>query len=423
MYKRATAENGLNVIASTMPGMSSVSLGIWISVGGRYESEKQSGISHFVEHMLFKGTQNRGATDLKRAIEGVGGAFNGFTSDEATCYMVKVPAEYVDLGIDVLSDMVLNAKFDPEELEKEKHVIYEEIKMYRDQPAEYVLEILARLMWPSNSLGRVLTGTEATVKAMSRSHLAGFRDLMYHPGNISVIAAGNLDFKSFSEMSFERFSKRKKGGSFSFETPSVSQKGPRVRLVRGRSEQAHIAMGFHSLEKTEKEKFAIKLMNVILGGNMSSRLFEELREKYGLCYDVASSYKRHSDLGEVHIHAGVDNRKAVKSVIAILDELKKMKDLGVTDEELDRAKKYMKGQFLLAMEGTSTRMIWLGDRFVVHKDIPDVGHVLKMIDAVECEDVKKATERIFRYEGINLAMISKIDDNDKKKIRKELSKI
>jgi predicted Zn-dependent peptidase len=423
MYKRITSDNGLDVIASPMPGMSSVSLGVWIGAGGRYESEKDSGISHFVEHMLFKGTEKRGCKQLKWAIEGVGGAFNGFTSDEVTCYMVKVPAEHIELGIDVISDMVMNARFDPEDIKKEKLVICEEIKMYRDQPAEYAIEILARLMWPGDPLGRVLTGTETTVKAMNRSRLAGFRDSMYHPGNISVIAAGKLDFKRLQRISFERFSDRKKGRSFSFATPSVLQREPKTRFVSARSEQAHIAMGFHSLGKTEAQRFAIKLMNVILGGNMSSRLFEELREKYGLCYDVASSYKRHSDVGEIHIHAGVDNMKAVKSVMAILDEIKKMKDLGVTEDELDRAKKYMKGQFLLAIEGTSTRMMWLGDRFMVHGDIPEVDGILKKIDAVTCEDVKDAAGSIFRSSGVNLAMISRIEDKYKTRIKKELRKI
>lgn len=423
MYKRATSDNGLEVIASSMPGMSSVSLGVWIGVGGRHESEKDSGISHFVEHMLFKGTEKRDSKQLKWAIEGVGGAFNGFTSEEVTCYMVKVPAEHLELGIDVICDMVMNARFDPADIEKEKLVVCEEIKMYRDQPAEHVLEVLARLMWPGDPLGRVLTGTETTVKAMNRCRLAGFRDSMYHPGNISVIAAGKLDFKRLRQMAFEKFSTRKKGRSLSLSKPAVLQKEPNTRFVRARSEQAHIAMGFHSPGRTEAQRFAIKLMNVILGGNMSSRLFEELREKYGLCYDVASSYKRHSDVGEIHIHAGVDNMKAVKSVMAILDEIKKMKDLGVTEDELDRAKKYIKGQFLLAIEGTSSRMLWLGDRFMVHGDIPEVDDILKKIDAVTSEDVKLAAGSIFRPSGVSLAMISTIEDKYKARIKKELRKI
>lgn len=423
MYKKATHNNGLNVITSSMPGMSSVSLGLWIGVGGRYESLNESGISHFVEHMLFKGTQTRGAKELKRAIEGVGGAFNGFTSDEVTCYMVKVPAEHIELGLDVLSDMVMNPKFDVCDIKKEKQVIYEEIKMYRDQPAEYVLEILAGLMWPGDPLGRSLTGTKSTVGKMNRQRLIDFTDRMYSAGNISVIAAGKIGFSRLDELSLKKFSCLEKKSLPSFNKPSFLQDCPKARFVTGTSEQAHIAMGFRSPAKTRQQKFATKVMNVILGGNMSSRLFEELREKFGLCYDVASFYKSHSDLGEVHIHAGVDNRKAVRSVIAILDELKKIKDIGVNEEELDRAKKYIKGQFLLGVESTSARMMWLGDRFMVHRDIPEVDDIIKSIDQVTCEDVKNVSADLFISSGINLAVISRTDGKNKNIVRKELNKL
>ncbi|NQT33274.1 MAG: insulinase family protein [Candidatus Omnitrophica bacterium] len=423
MYKKKIASNGLTVIASSMPQMTSVSLGIWIGTGGRYESEKESGISHMVEHMLFKGTFTRSAKDLKEAIEGVGGAFNGFTSDEVTCYMVKVPSKYLDLGIDVLADMVLNPRFDPMDLAKEKFVICEEIKMYRDQPAEHVLEVLGQIMWPGNALGRPLTGTITTVKGFTADQLGKFTKNNYHPGNIAVIAAGKVDPDKVFKLAGEKFKKEKKKKTATFRSPSAKQKKARTKFCRGETSQTHIAMGFHASDKDIKERFALKLMNVIFGGNMSSRLFEELREKNGLCYDIASSYKRHSDIGEVQIHAGVDSRKALRSVAAVMDEIKKLKDDGVTEDELARAKKYIKGQFLLGMEGTATRMLWLGDRDMVHKKIPEIKKVLKRVDGVTPDAVLKVARKTLTASAVNLAMIGKLKDEEKTRIRKELGSL
>ncbi|MBU0682705.1 MAG: pitrilysin family protein [Candidatus Omnitrophota bacterium] len=421
MYENYKTKNGLKVLASRMPHMSSISLGIWIGVGGRYESKKQSGISHLVEHMLFKGTYLRTAKELKEAIEGVGGAFNGFTSDEVTCYMVKVPSEYVELGVDILSDMVLNAKFEQEDLLKEKYVVCEEIKMYRDQPSEHVVDVLNEIMWPNNALGRPLTGTSETVKKLTMDDLKKFKETYYHPANIAVVAAGNVNVKKFFNYVSAKFEKIQKKQNFSFESPKIRQNKVNFKVCRENIKQTHIAMGFHAEDRTEREKFAIKLMNIIFGGNMSSRLFEELREKYGLCYDISSSYKRHSDKGEIHIHAGVDSKKAVRSVIAILDEIKRIRDLGVTEEELQRAKKYTKGQFLLAMEATSSRMLWLGDRTIVHKRIPKVKDVIKNIDAVRVDDIEKVCKNIFKHSLANLSMVGKLADSERKKIKKELN--
>lgn len=423
MHKHTVLDNGLNVISSEMKAMTSVALGVWVGIGGRYETAAKSGISHLVEHMLFKGTQSRSAKQLKQEIEGVGGAFNGFTSDEATCYMVKVPRKHAELGLDVLADMVLRAKFDPKDLEKEKFVIYEEIKMYRDQPAEYALELLAGLMWPGNPLGRSLTGTVKTVGAMTREDIIKFRNENYVPSNISVVAAGNIGHRKLSEISEKLFSGKIPGEAPSFTTPRAEKLGPRIKFSMGKVKQAHIAMGFYCITKNDRERFACNVMNAILGGNMSSRLFESLREEHGLCYDISSIYKKHSDVGEIQIHAGVDNDKAVRSVVAIIDELEKMADRGVSQGELLRAKEYMKGQFLLAIEGTNGRMLWLGDRFVVHKDIPEVESVLRKIDAVTREDVRRSARNVFTSGAMNLALISKVREKDKEVIRRKAGRL
>ena len=423
MQKEKSTKNGLKVVTSPMPAMNSISMGVWIGVGGRYESARQSGISHYAEHMLFKGTNSRSTKGLKEAIEGVGGSFNGFTSDEVTCYMVKVPAKYMDLGVEILSDMVLDPKFDKGDLEREKSVICEEIKMYQDQPADHVMELLGEIVWPDNPLGRPLTGTVKTVKSFTRDEIIRFKEESYHPGNMAFIVAGNAKPEKVFESVNKRFSHCKKKKNLSFEPPKLNQKAPKLKIVKGDSSQTHIAFGFPIKDKDKRERFAIKLMNVILGGNMSSRLFEELREKYGLCYDISSSYKRHSDIGEVNIHAGVDPKKAIKSVTAILDELKKIRDMGVTEDELERAKEFAKGQTLLSLEGTSTRMLWLGDRLMVHNNIPDIKEILKNVDRVTCKDISCACESIFNSSNTNLAMISSLSAKDRNRIRKEVDKL
>lgn len=419
MYKEYTMRNGLKTIVSPMSNMESVSIGLWIGTGGRYEAEKESGISHLVEHMLFKGTYKRTAKDLKEAIEGIGGLFNGFTADEVTCYMVKVPRLYWKLGVDILSDMVFNAKFEESELKKEKHVVCEEIKMYRDQPSEYVVEVLADLMWPNNALGRPLTGTTNTVKSFTRKHIVNYVDKHYYPSNMALTAVGNVNAEKVKAY-VETVVKGGRKSKSAVKKPALSQKECKAKFIVKKINQAHVALGFRAESENSRERFAIKILNTILGGNMSSRLFEELREKYGLCYDIASNYKRHSDTGEFVIHAGVDNKKCEKSVSSIIDELRNIKDMGVTENELVRAKEYAKGQFLLSLEGTSSRMMWFGYRFMLEGRIPEVKSLLRGIDNVTIEDIRSVSNKIFKSKALNLAIVGDIDSASKKGIEKQI---
>ena len=333
--------------------------------------------------------------------------------------MIKVPSNHLIMGLDTLTEMVNEPLFNKEDLVKEKDVICEEIKMYRDQPAERVHEILEGLMWPNNPLGRSLTGTISTVNKMKRKDLVDFKEKYYHPANIAIVAAGKIDLKSMVKYAEKNYLGKKRRRP-SFETPSTEQEKFRVKFASGETNQTHVAMGFYVDGKNKTEKFAIKLLSVILGGNMSSRLFDELREKYGLCYDISSTYKRHKDVGEFVIHAGVDNKKVVRSVIAIIEELRKIRDSGVTDDELVRAKEFAKGQFLLAMENTSARMVWFGDRLMVDGSIPDAKKLLEYVDTVTKKDILKAAAKIFKSSLMNLAIVGKLSDKDKKRIKREL---
>lgn len=423
MYKKFKEDNGLNVIVSPMPHMASVTLGVWIGVGGRYESAVESGISHFIEHMVFKGTATRSAKDLKEAVEGIGGSFNGFTSDEVTCYMVKVPAKYTELGLDILSDMVINPKFDESDIAREKFVVCEEIKMYKDQPSDHVMEALGALMWPSNPLGRPLTGSIGTVKKLKREELLEFKADNYHPANIAVVAAGKVEPDTFAKAASARFAWQRPRKNRHFEEISWTQRSPRSKFINNKTQQAHIAFGFPVNELPMKDLYAAKVMDVALGGNMSSRLFEELREKIGLCYDISSAFKRHSGAGEMIIHAGVDTKKTAMAAMAIIDQVLLLRDAGITADELGRVKEYMKGQFLLTMERTSARMLWLGDRFMVEKKIPDVDEVIGLVDSIELDDVKKAASRVFERSRANLAVVGCVGDKDKSVIKKALGRL
>ena len=389
-----------------MPHMESIAIGIWIGMGGRYEDKKICGISHFIEHMLFKGTLTRNASQLKQAIEGVGGHFNGFTSEEVTCYLIKIPAQHLLLGLDILSDMVLNPKMDEAEIKREKEVICEEIKMYKDQPSSFVHEILANLMWPNHPLGRSLTGSVDTVRGMDRKTLMEYKQRFYQPRNIAVVTAGRIHIHKFLENVNRKFQVTYKNNKrYQFKKFSVKQKKKKLKLHFKDIEQTHIAIGFHAFGREDKDKYVSNVLNIILGGNMSSRLFEELRERQALCYDVSSSIKKYEETGAFLIHAGIDNRKTELALRSIMQEVVKLKKYYVSGDELRRAKEYYKGQLLLALEDTGSRMLWLGDKLMTKEGIQSTKSILNNIESIKTEDIRRVANRIFITKRMNLAAI------------------
>lgn len=399
--------------------MESIAIGVWIGIGGRYENKKFCGISHFIEHMLFKGTLSRDASQLKQQIEGVGGHFNGFTSEEVTCYLVKIPAQHVSLGLEVLSDMVLNPKMDESEIDREKEVICEEIKMYRDQPSSFVHEILAHLMWPEHPLGRSITGYIDTVKRIDRKALLAHKERFYQPQNMAVVATGKIHIHKFLKDVNRIFrAKYKNSKRMPFKKFRIHQKKKKLKLHFKDTEQTHIAMGFHALGRSDRDRYALNLINIILGGNMSSRLFEELREKRALCYDVSSSVKKYEETGAFLIHAGVDNKKTEIALRTIMQELVNLKKYEVSRDELRRAKQYYKGQLLLAFEDTGSRMLWLGDKLMTKEGIPTVKSVLNNIENVKILDIQRITNKIFRKNFMSLAAIGPASGLKENKIKK-----
>jgi len=400
-----------------MPQMKSVALGIWIATGGRYENMKNRGISHFVEHLLFKGTEKRTAAQIKNSIEGIGGMLNGFTSEELTCYLVKVIGRHLRLGLDVLGDMVLNARFDPKDIQKERLVILEEIKMYKDQPDQYVSELLCELMWPKQILGTPLIGTSETINSLERKDIIEYRDKSHNPSNITIVACGDIDWDVLIESCDEIFSKKKRSRLYDYEKMKVYKKGPKTNIFNKNTEQTHIAIGFHSLSRQDPRRYAMDLLNIVLGANMSSRLFHELREKRGLAYAISSHVEYYADGGIADIEAGVDNKKISDAIQLILKELSKLNSSLVTKKEFERAIEYYQGHLLFLLEDTVSHMLWLGKKIVTGDEPIDIDEILNRIRKVEMDDILKLALDTFTKENLNIAVIGPAGDKEKEIIK------
>ena len=419
-YNKKTLDNGLKIIAHKMPQMKSAALGIWIAAGGRYENMKNRGISHFTEHLLFKGTKKRTAAQIKNSIEGIGGVLNGFTSEEVTCYLTKVIGKHIDLGLDVLSDMVLNAKFDPKDIQKERFVILEEIKMYKDQPDQYVHELLGELLWPKQTLGIPLIGTSQTIHSLKRQDLIKYRNKSYNPSNITIVACGDVNWDILLKNCKDIFSRKRVRGFNSFEKMKVSQKVPKTKILMKDTEQTNIAIGFHSICRNDPARYAMNLLNIALGANMSSRLFHELREKRGLAYAISSHVRYYADGGVAAISAGVDNKKISKAIQLILKELSKIKKRPITKKEFKRAREYYLGYLSFLLEDTVDHMLWLGEKVVTGDEPIDAEEIFRRVKKVRIEDILKLATEIFRKENLNIAVIGPVD-NKKKEIIKDIA--
>jgi len=419
MYEFRTLKNGTRCVARETPDRDSIAIGIWLNVGARYEPKAICGASHFLEHLLFKGTKTRSSEDIKKAIEGRGGAMNGFTSEEFTCYLVKVLNRDMDAAIDILSDMVLNARLAPEDIKKEKTVISEEIKLYMDLPNHHVHDLLMELLWPDQPLGRNLAGTIETVSGMKREELIGYRKKYYNPANIVISAAGNLIADEFFASCERYLDFAPTGPRASYKKASEVQKRPNLKVLSKNTEQAHLAIGLRAFGRNDPDRYVLTLLNIILGGNMSSRLFRELREKRGLAYEINTHTKRLNDTGAFLISAGLDNKNVIKSVELIIRELNKIKEKTVGEDEFERAREFYKGQLLLGLEDTLDQMLWMGEHLSAEGNIPTPEEVVSEIEELRPDDVRRVAKRVFVDSRLNLAAIG-TDKIEEKKISKVL---
>jgi len=414
MYKKIVLDNGLRIITHQMPGMRSFALGIWIRTGGRYETAKLKGISHFLEHMLFKGSSKYSCRKIKESIEGVGGSLNGFTSEELTCFLVKLPSRYSDMALDILSDMVLNPLLAQSDIEKERTVILEEIKMYKDLPQSYVYDLLDELLWPKQPLGMSIIGTVESVSRISRRDLYTYKQKHYTSSNIVISAAGLLEEEHLRKKIEKNFSSFKMSGLNKFLKARQQQYKPRLNLFPKDTEQTHLALGFHGFKRDHPLRHALALLHIILGANMSSRLFNEVREKRGLAYEIGTQIKRLSDTGALIVHAGIDNRKVDKAIRLIFEVLSQIKNSLVTLDEFRRAKEFYIGQIMLSLEDTLDHMLWIGESTATLDKTYSLDEIIKEVNEVKREDIRSVARNIFKENNINLALIGPLKDSNHK---------
>ena len=417
-YKIEQLKNGVCVVANPMKERKSVSIGIWAHVGGRNETPKESGISHFLEHLVFKGTKTRTANQIKEAVEGVGGSLNAFTGEEYTAFVARIASRHFPQVFEVLAEMVLDASLKKEDVNKERTVIMEEIKMTQDQPSQLADELLGELVWPKHALGRPLAGTLETVGAINEKHLSDYRDRYYHGNRISIVAAGNIHQKALVKISNTYFSKNAKGQPAPTETFRERQTEPQLKLHYKKTEQTHLAMALHALPRGHEDEYALELLNVALGGNMSSRLFNEVREERGLAYDIGSFTRKYNETGVFGVSAGVDHGKINEALSVILKELEKTAREAVRADELRRAKEFYIGQLQLGLESSMSHMLWMGEQLVTQGRCTTAEEIVRKVEKVTAADIKRIAQKIFKTRAINLAVVGPIESD--KQLQKQL---
>ncbi len=406
MYERVTLPNGLRLLTARMTHVRSASILCYVGTGSRYERDEQAGMAHLIEHMVFKGTERYPtAPRISETIESVGGSLDAETGKEATTYSAKVLSRHFDLAMDLLADVLRHPRFEPEELEKERRVIIEELAMYRDEPQGWVGVLADDEFWPGMALGREVAGTRETVSAIPLEAVRTFYTAHYVPGNLVMAVVSDLEHERVVE-TVERLFGDWAPAPAPRWTPCPPPAGPpRVRLDTRSTEQTSLVLMTLGLSRNDPDHYALVLLNAILGDGMSSRLFVEVRERLGLAYDVGSGATCYHDTGAFSIFAGVEPKRVPETLAAVLAELRRMRDEPVSEEELGRAREYTKGRLALGLEDTFSVAAWYGAQEALLGHIEELDEVLAKLDAVTAEDVQRVAGRIFREEWLRLAVI------------------
>jgi len=407
--QRTVLPNGIRIITEQMDHVRSVSMGIWIGTGSRRESPEENGISHFIEHMVFKGTAHRSAEEIARSVDSIGGGLDAFTAKEMVSYNTKVLDEHVPIAFDVLSDLVLNPLFRDEDIEKEKGVILEELKMEVDNPEYLLHEIFSSNFWKDHSIGRPILGTRDTVQKFQHPMLRNYYERIYGPANILITAAGNLRHDGIVGLVSEKFAGLKPLPPIDGDVAPTAH----ARLVfRNKTslEQTHLYLGVPSLPMSHEKRFACYVLNTVLGGGMSSRLFQNIREKKGLAYAVFSELSMYSDTGCLAIYAGTSMEAARQVVDLIVEEFRTLKNTAVGEDELRRAKDHLKGSFVLGLESTSSRMGNLARQELYYKRFFSLDEMLQSIERVTAAEVQAIAQDFFDAKKITLAMLGNLGE-------------
>jgi len=394
MIVKETLDNGLTLITEEMPSVRSAAVGVWVKRGSRHERPEVSGISHFIEHMVFKGTKTRSAERIASEVDSIGGFMDAFTAKEYASFHLKVLDQHLPLAVEILGDIVMNPAFDPPEVAKEKKVIFEEINMVEDTPDDLVMELLTEVFWPDHPLGRPILGTKKTVGAFRREHLAAHFGRVYHPANLVIAAAGHVRHEDVAALVRRHFARLRSVPSRANGRAPAAVATTVTRSKR-ELEQVHICLGVPAPHQGHPDRYASYVLNTVLGGSMSSRLFQHVREQRGLVYSISSGIAAYSDAGILSIYAGTSLDSAPEVVRLSLDELRRLRDEPIPEEELRRAKDHMKGGLVLSLEGTVARMSHVA-RQEIHfgRQLP-LEEILDGIENVTAADAQAIAGRMF----------------------------
>ena len=410
MYTKTVLDNGLRVITSAMPHSRSVCLAILVGAGSCYESKEEAGISHFAEHLFFKGTQRRPTSkEISQDIEGVGGVINGSTDKEVTIFWCKVASSHFPIALDVLSDILLNSRFDAKDMEQERGIVIEEINMNMDLPQQRVNTLIDELLWPEQPLGREVTGYKETVSSITRERLLNYVARRYMPNNTVISIAGNIQHEEAMARIEPPFNKWAAEELSTGYTTNAKQKEARLCIEPRDIEQAHLCLAVHGFSRSHPQRFTLDLLNTVLGGGMSSRLFMEIRERKGLAYDIHSYTEHFLHSGSFAIYAGVDPKKLEIAVAAILEEISKIKQ-GITASEITRAKELAKGRLYLRFEDSQNVALWYGSQEILMQQILDIDDVISIVDAITIDELKEVAEEILTGSGLNLAVTGPVKE-------------
>jgi predicted Zn-dependent peptidase len=387
MYQFDRTSNGIRVVTERVPYVQSVSLGIWVDAGGRDETNATAGISHFIEHLLFKGTERRSARAIAEALDAVGGQINAFTDREHTCYYVKVLPEHVPLAQDILADMLQHSVLDPEEIAREKNVLLEEIKRHEDTPDELVHDLFAEILWPGHPLGRSVIGRAEVIEALTREQIVEFLLEQYLPARMVVAAAGNLDHEAIVA-GVEATMGGMPAGERGHELYPPRVSGDEIQVPKP-TEQVHFCLGTRGYNQDEEERYALGLIDSAVGGGMSSRLFQEVREKRGLCYAIGSYTASYREAGMFAVYAGTSPETADEVRELVVKELHDVARRGITAEELQRAKNQIRGAVLLSLDSMSTRMSRIGKSMLCYDRVISPTEVVERVEKVTDADARR----------------------------------
>ena len=406
--RKSLLDNGIKVITEEMADVESATIGVWVKTGSRNETARVGGISHFIEHMLFKGTSTRNALDIAREIESVGGVLNAFTGREYTCFYAKVLSKDLPIAADLLSDMFINSLFNSEELEREKGVVLQEIKMVEDTPDDIIHDIFSETFWKDAPMGRSVLGTKASVKALKRTDIKTYMRARYNPASVFITVAGGLKHASIVKRLDDSFGAIKARGGW--KLPKSPKTSTGVNIVKKDLEQVHICLGVETGAQSDPERYQLYLLSMILGGGMSSRLFQEIREKRGLAYSVYSYLNLCFDTGSLVVYAG-SSAESFKEVLDLtLKEFEGIKTL--TEAELSDAKNHLKGSMVLGLEATDSRMIKMAKNEIYFGRTIKTEEMMKAIDRVKVSDIKSIAAKLLRPERTTLAAIGNVKKSD-----------